>query len=207
MTPAPEDPRISIATALRMVTPLIAGVTPDQYGLPTPCDGMTVRDLLEHLVMAVRRTASTGRGEAPSTWASDAADVATGEWLAAFRAAEPEVLAAWTDEALDRPTAVPWGVFPGAEVLAIYTNELIVHGWDLARATGQQVDWDDAALETAWAAIHSQLPMADRSPMWEAMQAHLPPGLVWVDPFGPAMPVSDDAPLIDRLVAWNGRTP
>lgn len=203
----PDDPRAHVAAAVRILGPVMEAVTPAQYALPTPCQGMTVRDLLEHLVMVVRRIASAGRDEPPSTWPTDAADVADGQWPAAVRRAAHELQRAWTDDTLDRPTVVPWGVFPGAEVLGIYTNELTVHTWDLASATGQEVEWDAGALEAAWAAIRRQLPSADRSPMWKATKARLPPDHPWEDPFGPAVPVPDDAPLLDRLIGWNGRTP
>jgi hypothetical protein len=52
-----------------------------------------------------------------------------------------------------------------------------------------------------------QLPMADRTPMWEAARQHLPEGVPWEDPFANAVEISEQAPLVDRLAAWNGRTP
>ncbi len=202
----PSDPRGHLATAVRLLGPVVEAVSSDQYALPTPCSEMTVDALLEHLVMVVRRIACAGRGEAPSTWPTGALGVAPGDSLDAIREAAHDVQRSWPTEVLDRPTAVPWGVFSGAEVLAIYTNELTVHTWDLATATGQQVVWDADALEASWTAIREQLPTADRTPMWDAIKANLPAGVPWEDPFGPATEVADDAPLIDRLVAWNGRT-
>lgn len=62
-------------------------------------------------------------------------------------------------------------------------------------------------LAVADAAIRSQLPLADRTPIWEAAKVSLSPGTDWEDPFGNAVDVPDDAPLIDGLVAWNGRHP
>ena len=108
---------------------------------------------------------------------------------------------------LDRQIDLPWGTFSGTEVLGVYTNEVTVHTWDLARGTGQQPAWDPTVLAVADAAIRAQLPVADRSPMWAEVAASLPPGVPWQDPFGPAVAVADDAPAIDRLVAWNGRRP
>ncbi|MEZ5180093.1 MAG: hypothetical protein R2746_17905 [Acidimicrobiales bacterium] len=122
-------------------------------------------------------------------------------------AAAHEVQAIWTDDVLGAPHRRAVGEFTGAEVAAIYVNELTVHTWDLATATGQDVAWDHATLACSWEAIRSQLPEADRDPQWEAVRAMMPPGVPFDGPFANAVDVADDAPLIDRLVAWNGRTP
>ena len=205
---AADDPRTHMARAVVTAALTMDAVAPAQYDELTPCAPMAVRDLLEHMVMVIRRVACAGRDEPLDVWPIDAADVGEGEWAAAFRAGAHDVQAAWTDDALlERPTQLPWGVFSGTEVLDVYTNELTVHTWDLARATGQAPVWDDGVLATSLAAIHAQLPMADRTPMWEATKAMLPPEVPWEDPFANAVEVPDDAPMIDRLVAWNGRTP
>ncbi len=139
-------------------------------------------------------------------WPTDAADVAPGAWLDAFTRAADEAQRAWTSDRLAEPRELPWGVFPGDAVLGVYTNELTVHTWDLARATGQEVVWNQQVLETSWTAIHQQLPIAEREEIWAAVKASLPPDSPWENPFGDAVPIADDAPLIDRLVAWNGRS-
>lgn len=204
---SPDDPRSTFAAAVRTARTVMAAVGPDQWASPTPCGAMTVRDLLEHLVMVGRRVAMAGRDVPLDRWPVDAADVAPGGWADAFTAAAHDVQSAWPDEVLDRPTQVPWGRFPGREVLEIYTNEVTVHTWDVATATGQHPDWDPAVLEVSWRAIRSQLPDPQRAPMWQEARRHLPEGVEWADPFADAVPVDEDAPLIDRLVAWNGRTP
>jgi uncharacterized protein (TIGR03086 family) len=168
---------------------------------------MTVGELCEHLVMVLRRVACAGRGEDTETWPVDAGDVAPGGWHDAWLAAAHDVQAAWGDHVLERPTSLPWGEFSGAEVLAVYTNEVTVHTWDLARALGAEPEWDPAAVAVSLAAIRSQLPVADRTGMWAAVRAGLPPSYPWEDPFGPAVPVAADADPIDQLVAWNGRDP
>lgn len=201
------DPRPALTIAAATAADALAAVNAAQYPLPTPCDDMNVEQLLEHLNMVIRRIASAGRGDELATWATDAADLRGGDYAAGFRTSIPAAEAAWTDDSLTRPTAVPWGQFPGAAVLGTYVNELTVHTWDLARATDQTIAWDDDVLQVSWAAIQGQLPDADRTAMWAAAQAHMPAGVPWEDPFKNATPIADDAPLIDRLVAWNGRRP
>lgn len=204
---APDDPRRRFGAAVTTSADVMERIRPDQYDLPTPCDGMSVGELHEHLVMVLRRIVCAGRGDAVPTWPMDAADVARGDWLDAWNEAGAGLGDAWGDDVLERPTELPWGVFSGVEVLGVYTSELAVHTWDLAVATGISPHWDDDAVEFALVAIHQQLPTADRAPMWEATKAHLPADYPWRDPFGPAVPVGEHAPAIDRLVAWNGRDP
>jgi uncharacterized protein (TIGR03086 family) len=204
-----DDPRAVFARAVALAGAVIDAVPATALHEPTPC-AMDVRDLQEHLVMVLRRVACAGRGEEPSQWPMGAPDVADDGFGAAWRAAGHEVQAAWTDDALlGRPTALPWGTFSGADVLGVYTNEIVVHTWDLAQATGQRPEWDPSVLAVADAAIRAQLPMADRTQMWAEAKASLPlpPGVEWEDPFANAVDVPDDAPAIDRLVAWNGRQP
>jgi uncharacterized protein (TIGR03086 family) len=207
-TYADDDPRAVFGRAVALTGTAIDGVEPSQLHDPTPC-GMDVRELQEHLVMVLRRVACAGRGQSPWEWPIDAADVDDNGFADAWQAAAADVDAAWADDALlERPTELPWGTFSGAEVQGVYTNELTVHTWDLAKGTGQAPAWDDAVVAVSDAVIHAQLPMADRAPMWEAAKATLPSGVEWTgDPFGPAVDVPDDAPAIDRLVAWNGRDP
>ena len=92
-------------------------------------------------------------------------------------------------------------------MLAQYTNELSVHTWDLAQATGQEPVWDDSVLAVGFAAIQFGMPAGGRAARFAEVAANLPAGVPFVPPFGEAVAVADDAPLIDRLVAWNGRTP
>ena len=101
--------------------------------------------------------------------------------------------------------ALPWIQGTGADVLASYFSELTVHTWDLATATGQRPDWDDAVVTAALAS--ARLPPAEnRRALFEEISAAM--GLDEVAmPFAEAVPVADDAPAIDRLVAWNGRDP
>ena len=134
-------------------------------------------------------------------------DVADDAWVATWQASAHALQAAWTDDAtLTRMVHLPWADAPGAAMMATYANELAVHTWDLAQATGQTPQWNEGALAFAFDGIRAQLPAGDRGAMWEQFQANNPE-MDFTPPFAEAVAVPDSAPTIDRLVAYNGRQP
>ena len=203
------DPRPLFAAAVEIATPVIAGVRRDQLVLPSPCVEFNVKELLDHLVFVLHRVAALGRGDeafAPGSLGDPA--IKRTDWLADWRNGAVEVESSWShDVLLDRLVVLPWATMTGAAVLAMYVSEITTHTWDLARATGQHAEWDDAVCELALDAMHRDLPMADRAPMWEAFRATAPANLQFDPPFANAVAVGGDAPLIDQLVAWTGRRP
>ena len=198
------DPRSIFDRALRTGAAVVAGVRADQLTDPTPCDDMDVRTMLGHLVGVLDRVAALGRGDDPfAVVESPAPDDG---WPTAWAAATERVTEAWRDDdVLDRPMALPWIQGRGADVLASYFSELTVHTWDLATATGQTPDWDDAVVDAALAS-RDFLPAENRLAMFEEISAAIGLDEVAV-PFAEAIAVSDDAPAIDQLVAWTGRNP
>lgn len=206
-----DDPRALFGEALTVTEAVIAEVTPDQLENPTPCDEFDVRALLGHLVTVVRRVTVVGRGEDPFGPSTMADDVVDGAWPEAWHDAADKAHAAWADDdTLTRIVRLPWAELSGADALCGWLNEVIVHTWDLAVATGQQQPtWNPAALEAAFAAIRHTLPASNRLAMFESVLEKMPPEARdgASAPFAEAIEVPADASLIDRLVAWNGRQP
>jgi uncharacterized protein (TIGR03086 family) len=203
------DPRPLFATAVDIAEPVIAGVQLEQLDLPSPCVEYSVKELLDHLVFVLHRVAALGRGD-DAFGPKPIADAATDrdDWAAEWRTAAAEMQSAWADDGvLDKIMVLPWATMTGAEVLSMYVSELTTHTWDLATATGQQPAWDDAVCRLGLAAMRRDLPMADRTPMWEAFRAQAPANMQFDPPFANAVAVPLDAPLIDQLVAWTGRQP
>lgn len=199
------DPRRVLDRALATALTVVDGVTPEQLHLPTPCDAFDVDQLLGHLAFALDRVAGCGRGDALG---QEGELVASDDWSATIRAQVAAVADAWADDArLDAEVVLPWATMTGAQALGVYTNEVTVHTWDLAVATGQSVAWDDEVVAACRAAIERELPMADRDPMWQAFLEGMPAGIDFSAPFANAQPVDDTATAIERLVAWNGRRP
>lgn len=202
-TPA-TDPRPIVERAAATGGAVIAGIRPDQFSAPTPCPEMDVRTMVRHLVGVLDRIAALGNGGDPfAVVETDAPDDA---WSEAWTTSTQRMAEAWSDDAvLERPMALPWIQGSGAEVLTSYLSELTVHTWDLATATGQQPEWDDAVVTAALEA-RPILPAENRRALFEQISAAM--GLPEVAmPFAEAVPVAPDASALDRLVAWNGRDP
>lgn len=202
-----DDPRAVFARAVALAGAVIEGVPPAALDAPTPCDRLSVRDLLGHLVAVLRRVAALGRGENPMAVPFAVDGVADGGWLDAWREAAHEVQAAWTDDARLRASYhLPWADLDGAGVLATYTSEITTHTWDLATATGQTPAWDDRVVTVALAVMRDTLPAGPaRRERFARIAAAI--GYDGPPPFGEAVDVPADAPLIAQLVAWTGRRP
>jgi uncharacterized protein (TIGR03086 family) len=100
------------------------------------------------------------------------------------------MLKAWEQPGvLDRETALPVGRGRAELALYLHLGETLVHGWDLARATGQRSPWDDEVVEASLTQFRSWLP------------PQRPPG----SPFLDATPWGADGAPIDQLAAYLGR--
>ena len=184
-----DMPMLDLEPAATAVARVVAGVRDDQLTAPTPCEGTTVAGILGHLAglayafrMAAEKTpvdgtASTDPAHLPADW----------------RTYIPEQLdalaAAWRDPAAHEGMTAAGGIEMPAEVAVVVAlDEVVVHGWDVAVATGQPYAVDDAGAE-ACRAFADSFGDDDRPP----------------DLYGPRVPVPDDASALDRLLGATGR--
>lgn len=208
--PGPDDPRSAFAHATITARAVVAGVRPDQLGLPTPCPEHDVRSLLGHMLVVFDRLAALGNGTDPMNMPDVITGVADDAWSDQFQAAAHRVQAAWTDAAkLGQMMVLPWATAPGAAMVHMYTSELTVHTWDIAVATGQTAPWHQPTVEAALATALQALPSGDREAYFAEMakDPKFRPELATSPPFRNIVPVADDAPALDRLIGWYGRQP
>ena len=117
----------------------VHGVRADQWTAGTPCVEWDVRTLVNHLVGEIRWAVPLFAGAT----IAEVGDQFDGDLLgdnpvAAWDAAAPAAIAAVQDPgAMDRTVHLSFGDFPGSEYASQLFADLLVHGWDLARATGQ----------------------------------------------------------------------
>jgi len=188
---------VDLGPAARQLSDLLVRIDDDQLGAPTPCGESTVGDLLDHvggLAQAFAAAATKDFGPMTSTPpAPDGARLSAG-----WRADIPDHLAAlaqaWADPATWEGMTQAGGVsLPGEVAGRIALNEIVLHAWDLARAIGQPYQQDPGSLEACLASLSAMYPPEDP----ERRR-----GI-----FGPPVYVREDAPLVDRVVAFSGRDP
>jgi len=168
---------------------IVAAVKPDQLGDPTPCADWDVRALLNHTIGGVYMFDDAAQGKEldvarfeQDVVGSDPADsYEQGAAKLKKTVQQPGVL--------DGQWTMPFGATPGQIAISIATVECLIHGWDVAKATGQRPEYDAEVTESAMQA--AQL---------------FPPDIVRVPGvFGPEAECPDGAPLEDRLAAFLGR--
>jgi uncharacterized protein (TIGR03086 family) len=188
-----SDPIARLARALDQTGTLIARVAPEQASLPTPCLAWDVRALVNHVVQSVLQFTAVVGGAA---WEQLNSDVIGDDWTGAYRAAADGLLGAWQREgALDGTVQLPSGEVPATWRIDQQIAELVVHGWDIARATGQATDLDPELGKALLSWAHENLRPQFRGEEGSGKA------------FGPEVPVPDAAPLHDRLAGFFGRNP
>ncbi|MFJ5556277.1 TIGR03086 family metal-binding protein [Streptomyces sp. NPDC093250] len=185
---------LDLGPQTRVIAHLAEGVSDDQLSGRTPCPEMAVRNLLGHLLglsVAFRDAARKDLGATTDT-SPDAAvpDLGPG-WREELPKVLDELAEAWRDPGARSGMTRAGGVdLPGEVAAAVAVDELVIHGWDLARATGQEYTPDPHALR----ASHDFLLAAVDQPGRDEI-------------FGPVVPVPSGAPLLDRTIGLSGRNP
>ena len=189
-----------LSPATTTLAALVRGVRDEQLDAVTPCGGLTVGALLDHIDSLSLAFAAAGRkerlpdgGSAPTPDASRLGH----DWRERLPGQLDALAEAWaTAAAWDGMTQVGGGEMPAAVAGAAALDEVLVHGWEVAVATGRAYPGEDPALAeglgTAFAWVQG---VAGQNPEGT-------PGL-----FGPALPAAQDAPLFHQLLALTGRDP
>jgi uncharacterized protein (TIGR03086 family) len=180
---------------------VVSTVTADDLAKPTPCAGWNLADLLTHMTVQHRGFAAAARGDGAdlAIWQpATVAEAVTADPAGTYSAAATEVIDAFAgDDVLDGEFALPelgpGAAFPAAMAIGFHYVDYVVHGWDVARTLGHSyqlpVDVVAAALPLALAVPDGDFRTFDSVP------------------FGPAIPSTEPADDLDRILTHLGRSP
>ncbi|WP_254705732.1 TIGR03086 family metal-binding protein [Streptomyces vilmorinianum] len=186
---------IDLGPAARRMARLAADIDDERLGDPTPCPDYAVRELLAHvadLSVAFRDAARKDFGPTTATAPASVRPVLDDDWRTALPKALEELAAAWREPGAWEGDTQAGGVELPASVMGrVALDELLIHGWDLARATGQEYEVSEEELAVSEALLS---PAEDAAPGEDGF-------------FGPIVAVPEEAPLLDRVIGLSGRRP
>ena len=171
---------------------VLAKVSDDQLELPTPCEKLSLDELVAHIGgLALAFTAAAGKecGPRTDTPPTDGAEI-DADWRTSYPQRLSALAAAWQNPDAWQGMTRAGGVELPAEVMgSVALAEVVIHGWDVARSIGQPYGGDPATVQACLAHL-AQFDTAGTEGM-----------------FGPAVKIADDAPALDRVIALSGRDP
>ncbi len=184
---------LDLEPATTALTRLINGVRDDQLDGPTPCADITVAGLLDHINgLSQAFAAAAAKTPLPGGPSADASRLGD-DWRTRIPGHLAALAKAWSDpSAWDGMTAAGGVDLPGQVAGLVALDEVIVHSWDLAAATGQSYDVDPALVAGARGFVESAV---QRNPEGS-------PGL-----FKAPVAVPADASPLTQLIGLTGRDP
>jgi uncharacterized protein (TIGR03086 family) len=188
---------VDLTPAAQRLADLVGGIPDGMLDAPTPCPHYTVGDLVDHVggaALAFTGAAAKDMGERTASGPSGDASRLGDDWRTRIPDDLTGLAEAWRDpDAWTGMTRAGGIELPGEVAGLVALDELVLHGWDLARAIGQDYECDLPSLE----AVHEFVAQFS-APGQEAAREGL---------FGPVVDVPVDAPLLDRVVGLAGRDP
>jgi uncharacterized protein (TIGR03086 family) len=182
MAPEELDAIKAAEAALAICQLALRGVAEADYGSPTICPEFTITQLTDHLIGSVTALGGAAGAEFPGT--------ATGTLEARLAEAAQAAMEAWNARGADGAVKVGPSELPATTALGILSIEFLVHAWDFAQATGQQIAVPEELSAHVLGAAHTIITPAGRA------------SVGFDDPVEPG----PDAQALDRLIAFTGRS-
>lgn len=180
-----------LARAAEPLLRLVPTVSAGQLGDPTPCSAWDVRALVDHLLLWAPALEAAGRRTTAPARTDAIDDLPAGAWADELAARVRRTVDAWSrPHAWEGTTALDGFTLPAPVVGGMLVGELVVHGWDLARATGHEPSWDDDVLRY----LHGEVAFSAQTGREMGV-------------YGPERAVPGSATVLDRTLALTGRDP
>jgi uncharacterized protein (TIGR03086 family) len=153
----------------------------DKLDAATPCDGWDVRTLMNHMLDTQQYFVARARGEDASRPSPQPPELVGDDGVAAFQRVRDDTLEVFAQEGVIARTGPSLG---------IAFSETLLHGWDLARATGQDSTMPQGLAEAAYEMIHGRFTEEQRQGV-----------------FKPEIPAGPTASPQEKLLVYTGRDP
>lgn len=158
----------------------VAGAS-QQLDTATPCDRWNVKTLLNHMLETQLYFIASGRGEDASPPGQEPPELVGADPARDFERARRDILETYSDPSVVEKTG---------PALGIAFSDMLLHGWDVARATGQDDTMPAGLADAAYNMIHGRFTDEQRKGV-----------------FKPEVPVGENASPQERLLAYTGRSP
>jgi uncharacterized protein (TIGR03086 family) len=182
---APQDltPITAAEASLAVLQPVLRNLTADDRPKPTPCSEFTCHDLAEHLFGSL-----TGLGAMAGATVVNPEEGTLENRVSVMTA---QVIDAWRTVDLTGTVPGPGGAeLPASFAASILPLELLLHGWDLAQGSGQQLHVSDELVAYVRSLAETVVPAVRGG-----------------GSFADEVPPGEGASAVDRLAAFTGRTP
>ena len=188
---------VDLENPARRLAGLVATVADEQLNAATPCPAYTIGDLVDHIGgLALAFTAAAQKDTGPLVNSSPSGDGAllTDDWRTRIVRDLDALIDAWRKpDAWEGMTRIASMDAPAEMVGLTVADELVVHGWDLATATGRDYDVDPDSLAAARQFL--DMAISPDSPAGDTVA------------FGPGRPAPAGATPLEQAIALAGRDP
>ena len=180
----PTDELASAEATLGVLQHVVHQISQDELSKPTPCPEYDVAQLTDHMLNSLNVLGGAAGAHFPDR---DTGDSVERQIIGAAR----PTLDAWHRRGLEGMVSIGPNELPAALAVGILSIEFLVHAWDYAAATGHHIDVAESVTDY----VHGL-----------AKTIITPQGRAAVG-FADPVDVPDDAPALDRLIAFTGREP
>jgi uncharacterized protein (TIGR03086 family) len=181
-----------MAAAAAETARVVSGATTASLDQTTPCSDWDLRTLLNHTILWTAYSSERrAHGDSVAEDLMSRDFTADPDYAADYQAQVHKAVTAWSDpKSWEGDRAVMGSATPAADIAAMLIMETVLHGWDIARAAGQDYNCDDQLAQAVLETVQAQ------GEMFRQYQG-----------FAAAVPVTADAPAFDRALALSGRDP
>ena len=179
-----------MAAAAAQAARVVSGAPDAPEATTTPCADWDLRTLLNHTILWTSYSAERrAHGESVAEELMTKDFTAEPGYQAAYTAQIGRAVQAWSDpRAWEGDIGVMGDATPAADVAAMLIMEMVLHGWDVAQATGQEYTCEATVAEAVLETVQAQAELFRK-----------------YEGFKDATNVPDDASALDRALALSGR--